>query len=336
MIRNLLALALVVSSTSWALAGSWADGLFEELSKDFGPVPRGPTLEHSFRLVNRTSSPVHVSNVRVSCGCVQATASREDIAPGKEAAIIARMDTRRFTGSKSVTIYVTFDQPSWDEAQLVVQAYGRDDIAMSPDAFEMGRISKGTGPASDVNVDLRGGDWRILSGSADSNYVRVKVKKLNESTGEANYQVEARLRPDTPVGRWYTDVWLNTSDPQVPRLRIPLTVEVDPALTLTPQVAALGKVKLGGESERRLLLRGAMPFRVLRIEGSDDQVSARDMTPEARASHVLAVHIKATRPGEVTKNLRVVTDLKEDPQIEFQATASVDAAAAQVSQSGQR
>ena len=36
-----------------AAAASWADRLFDEMSKDFGSVPRGPALVHHFRLVTR-------------------------------------------------------------------------------------------------------------------------------------------------------------------------------------------------------------------------------------------------------------------------------------------
>src|SRR6266404_3700461 len=59
-------LGLCSASSAWA---SWADGLFDELSRDFGSVPRGPTLQHPFRLVNRTGSHLHIASVRVSCGC---------------------------------------------------------------------------------------------------------------------------------------------------------------------------------------------------------------------------------------------------------------------------
>src|SRR5262249_15121454 len=66
---------------------SWADGLFDELSRDFGSVPRGPTLQHPFRVVNKTDQYVTISGVRVSCGCVSAQALKATLAPGEETAI---------------------------------------------------------------------------------------------------------------------------------------------------------------------------------------------------------------------------------------------------------
>ena len=40
------------------------------------------------------------------------------------------MDTTRFLGVKSVTIYVQFDQPNYQEVRLWVRANGRDDVMM--------------------------------------------------------------------------------------------------------------------------------------------------------------------------------------------------------------
>src|SRR5262245_10626034 len=90
---------------------SWADALFDDLSRDFGSVPRGPSVTHPFRIVNNTKQMVRIAGVRVSCGCTTARALQTSLAPGQETAILVQMDTRRFSGTKIVTVYVTFDLP---------------------------------------------------------------------------------------------------------------------------------------------------------------------------------------------------------------------------------
>src|SRR5260370_13163716 len=111
MFRYSLLLLALLGGTGRALASSWADGLCEEQVRDFGTVPRGPLLTHPFRVVNKTKETVHISSVRVSCGCTSARALQTTLAPGEETAILAEMDTRRFFNTKGVTIYVQFDQP---------------------------------------------------------------------------------------------------------------------------------------------------------------------------------------------------------------------------------
>src|SRR5580700_1686052 len=91
MLRYSLLSAVLLAAASPVQASSWADGMFDELSKDFGSVPHGTVAVHPFRLVNNTGSTVRVSNVRVSCGCTSARALQTTLAPGQETAILAQM-----------------------------------------------------------------------------------------------------------------------------------------------------------------------------------------------------------------------------------------------------
>src|SRR5262245_26262920 len=110
MLRSSLLVACVCL-TGTAQASSWTEALVPERSKDFGSVPRGTLLVHPFRVVNTTDKKVRVSNLRVSCGCVVAEMEHPELLPGQESTILAKMHTDRFRGGKTVSIYVTLDQP---------------------------------------------------------------------------------------------------------------------------------------------------------------------------------------------------------------------------------
>ena len=218
-------------------ASSWTERLFEQTHQDFGAVPRGQTLTHSFRIVNQTGSRVHVASVRVSCGCTTAKALQDDLAPNTESAILAQMDTRRFAGTKTVTIYVRFDYPQWEEVRLSVTANSREDITVSPESLSFDRIRRGSSPTAMATVALRGDrHWQVLGCKCDSAYVETTIKEQVSETDEIRYLITARVRPDLPVGRWYTAVWLTMGDPTATRIRVPLTVEIEPALSVRPQV----------------------------------------------------------------------------------------------------
>jgi hypothetical protein len=319
---------LVLVASVWlaasASAGSWADAMFEDLSKDFGTVPRGPTLSYAFRFTNNTEKPIHVAGVRVSCGCVSASALDQYVAPGESSAIQATMDTRRFVGLKNVTIYVTIDQPHWEEVRLWVQANGRDDITVSPEALALGRSKRGSSPTRSVTVTFLGdGQSQIVEVQRESNYVQTNVRELRRDGGEVSYQLMASIRPDAPVGKWYSDVWLKTNNASMPRIRVPLTVEIDAPLNVSSVAVTLGSVKPGAETERKIIVRGNNPFRITKVEGTDDQLTVSDSTPGSKAVHVLTLTFKPKAAGELNRKLKVLTDLKEDGEIEFEAKAVV-------------
>jgi hypothetical protein len=307
-----------------AFASSWADGLFDELSRDFGTVPRGTVLTHPFRLVNNTKNLVRISHVRVSCGCTSAHALQTTLKPGEETAILAQMDTRRFYSTKMVTVYVQFDQPNFEEVRLWVQANSRDDISVVPDSLTFGRIKRGVSPTSSVTVSfVGGGQYEITGATCDSNYIQTSYKLTRREGGDVVYELSAKIRADAPAGRWFTDVWLKTNNPSIPRIRVPLTVEIEAAVTASPGSIILGQIKAGTESERKLILRGVQPFRITGITGTDDVVTVRETNSESQTVHVLTVTLRPSIPGDLHRMIRIQTDLKTGGEIQFDAQAQV-------------
>jgi hypothetical protein len=307
-----------------AAASTWADKMFDEHSKDFGSVPRGPKLTHPFRLVNNTGYPVHISNVRASCGCVTAHVLHHDLAPGQETAVVVQMDTRMFQRDRNVTVFVQFDQPRIEEVRLWVQANSREDVSVSPDTLAFGRTKRGTSPTASVTVSFAGnGQWQVVGIASESNYVVTGMREVRRDGAEVAYELSARLRPDAPVGKWYTDIWLRTNNPTTPRIRVPLTVEIESALSVSPSTVVLGQVKSGTEAERKIIVRGVKPFRINQVLGTDPQWTVRDGTPDSKAVHVLTVTLKAKTPGDLNRTFRVISDLREEGDIEFHARAQV-------------
>src|SRR5262245_57710108 len=105
MFRHTLAAVAGLCLASSALAQTGLTALFDEKLHDFGTVQRGPMLAHTYRLTNTTRDTLRVQSVRVSCGCVTAQAAHAEIAPGGSSYVSITMDTRRFTGVKTVNIF---------------------------------------------------------------------------------------------------------------------------------------------------------------------------------------------------------------------------------------
>jgi len=324
MFRHCLAVVVGLGLVAPVSAAQWADGMFDELSKDFGSVPRGPVLSHPFHVTNNTTVPVRISGISVSCGCVSAEAAETVLQPGQKTVIRAQMRTNVFSGSKSVTIFVRFDQPQSEEVRLWVQANSRDDVTVAPEAFHFGQVKRATMPGGNVAVTFLGnGQWQVTGVQCDSNYVKTALKEQRRTPTEVSYQLNAQLRADAPVGKWYTDIWLKTNNPATPRVRIPLTVEIESALSISPSTVDLGQIKIGGTIERKVIIRGVKPFRVTEVQGGDDQIKVVETASDSKPVHVLAVTLNAKKAGDFTRTLRVITDLKEESEIEFQAKAKV-------------
>ncbi len=323
MLRYSLVLLAGLAVTAPASA-NWAEKMFEETSKDFGPVPRGPQLVHHFRLVNNTGTPVTISGIRVSCGCTSAYAIQGTLQPGEATAVVATMDTNRFVGSKAVTVYVTFGQPSFDEVRLLVQAYGRSDFAVTPDTLTFGQTRRGTNKTATATIVFYGTtDTRITEIKPESLYIKPEFKEIRRQDGEVAYEVTAHLRKDIPAGKWFADIWIKTNNPSLPQLRVPLTVEVESTLTAAPEAVAVGQVKAGSETEQRVIVRAAAPFKITAIDGTDALLSIKDNTTEAKEVHVLTIKLKAAKAGDLARTLHIHTDLPQDGNLDLPISARI-------------
>ncbi|HEU4634480.1 MAG TPA: DUF1573 domain-containing protein [Flavisolibacter sp.] len=54
----------------------------KEVEYDFGKIPQGKPVYHSFEVWNKTDAPLKLENVSASCGCTTPEWNREPIAAG--------------------------------------------------------------------------------------------------------------------------------------------------------------------------------------------------------------------------------------------------------------
>jgi len=294
-------------------AGTWADGLFDELSKDFGSVPRGAVLQHGFKIKNNTKDVVGLAGVRSSCGCTSAQLSKRYLQPGEETHLLVRMDSGRFRGLKTITLYVKLDRPEATEVRIWVKANSRDDIAVNPEVIDFKTVRTGEGGQAKIQVRFFGmPDAEIEGVSAGSGYIRAKVIETGQTDLESIFSVQVDLDKQAPVGRWYSDIWLDTNHQSSAKIRIPVRMEVVSALVASPATVEFGAIESGKEMERRVVVRGASPFRLLKIEGPES-VKARFSSDQAKTTHVVTLIAKGAALGPFFGEIRVLTDLAESP-----------------------
>src|SRR5262245_6194175 len=102
-----LAIGVLLIATASASAQGWAEKMFKGgLTHDFGTQPRGAQLEHSFTITNIYAVRMEITSLKSGCGCVTATAPKRVLEPRESTTINIRMDSRRFSGAKTVAVRV--------------------------------------------------------------------------------------------------------------------------------------------------------------------------------------------------------------------------------------
>jgi hypothetical protein len=325
MTRYVLGVLGVLAFSGFALAGP-AD-MFEEKEKDFGVSPKGTTLIHYFRFTNNTNQTVTLGQPRVSCGCVTPALTKTRLAPGESAVVVAYMDTRRiqYAGvTKSVIVYVPFTSPTFEEVALKVTTVTRDDLMMSPDTLAFGTVSKGKGSKVSTKVTFTSdANWEVKKASSTGAFVHPEFKLASRSGTTVTYDVTATLDKDCPAGNWASDLYLETSNSAVAKLRIPVTVNVVAPVAASPDAVAFGDVKMGTAPEQKVTIQGTAPFKILGVKGADDQLSVTVDKDAAQAVHTLTIAATPKAAGGFTRKVEILTDNKEQPTVIVQVTAKV-------------
>jgi hypothetical protein len=327
MYRAISIFMLVFLATHSAHAGP--SDLFSETVKDFGVTPRGSVLVHYFRFTNTTNQTLTIGNPRVSCGCVSATVSKNQVGPGETAAVIAFMDTRRIQTPnivKSVTIYVPFTGIVTEEAVLRVQTVARDDLVMIPDTLAFGVVAKGQSAKVSTKVSfLSDPNWSILEVKSSGAFVNAEQKLDSRKGNTITYEITATLDKACPVGNWTSDIYLKTSNPAVAQLRIPVTVQVTSAVAALPEAVAFGELQVGKSVEQKVTLKSGTgaPFKILQINGLDDELKAVVQQSESSAVQTVILAAHPNKLGGFHRTVEIVTDNPEQPKIIVPVTAKV-------------
>jgi hypothetical protein len=325
MTRFVLGIVGLLAFGSVGLAGP-AD-MFDEKEKDFGVSPKGTVLVHYFRFTNNTKNTVTLGQPRVSCGCVTPALTKNQLAPGEAAAVVAYMDTRRIPHAgvtKSVFVFVPFHSPTFEEVSLKVTTVTRDDLLMSPDTLAFGNVTKGKGAKATTKVTFTSDpNWEIKKASSTGAYVIPEFKLAARSGTTVTYEVTATLDKACPAGNWTSDVYLETSNAAVAKLRIPVTVNVTAAFAAKPEVESFGNVRMGSPLEQTVTLQSATPFKILSVKGTDEQLTVKVDKDAAQAVHTLTIAASPRAAGGFTRTVEIVTDNKDQPSVIVPVTAKV-------------
>ena len=333
MIRYVLTAAVVAVA---ATAGYGQVPDMPDKAKDFGPSSIGPVLVHYFPIENKTGATVRIGAPRIGCGCVSVSVAKGELAPGEKTFMTAYMDTKKIPQNqrnflKTVSVHVPFMVPNQPlrETKVDVACTGREDMSMSPDMLALGTVKKGTAGTAKLTITLFNNlVWTVTEAKSTGQFVKAEVKKVAGQPGQTVYEVTATVLDTCPAGNWMSDLFLVSATPGLEKYRIPVTVNVVPALVAEPGAVKLGEVLMPAAGpvvgpRPRITINGLSPFKILEVKTGDKQISAKVIYDDARPSHVIELELTPDKAGEFARDIEIVTDNKEMKSVIVPVSATV-------------
>jgi hypothetical protein len=285
------------------------------VTHDFGEVPHGTLLSHTFTVTNIYDVPVQVTEVRKSCTCLNYTPLTKALQPNETADFVVTMDAGKFVGFNAQTFYVTFGPKYVSTATLRVQATSRTEVSVTPGAVAFGTVPQGSKAAQSVTVKYggRARDWKLTEVMPVKGPFEVKVTEVGRGgplRGGAEYQVDVALKPTAAPGPLSEQVAIRTTDPAHPVVHVSVTGAVAAPVELNPGRVRFDGAAVGKPLTQRVLVRAAKPFRVLAVDGAGDGITVEVANGGAATPvHFLTVTFSPKAAGAVSRTLQVRTDL---------------------------
>jgi hypothetical protein len=158
-----------------------------------------------------------------------------------------------------------------------------------------------------------------------SSDVTARIQELGQSAqGAAQFLLTAILNPTVGNGFFRDEVTLFTNDPAVPTIPISVSARVQSAVTVSPSVLNLGRVRPGEVVRKTVLVRSSQPFKLTEVKPDHAELSATPDPDGARPLHTVNLTFKApTRTGPYHAVCEIATDLKDEPTAKLSTFAMI-------------
>jgi hypothetical protein len=104
-----------------------------------------------------------------------------------------------------------------------------------------------------------------------------------------------------------------------------VTVQVTSAVAALPEAVAFGELQVGKSVEQKVTLKSGTgaPFKILQINGLDDELKAVVQQSESSAVQTVILAAHPNKLGGFHRTVEIVTDNPEQPKIIVPVTAKV-------------
>jgi Protein of unknown function (DUF1573) len=324
----ILSLFAGFSTGTRARASDWIASVFPDRTHDFGNVARGSQVRHSFPVVNRSNSEVHIASWRPKCGCTDVKVGARAIPPGTQTTIEATIDTTRFQGRKDSGLTLIIDRPTYVEVDLNLTCFIRGEVTLSPGQIDFGTVRRSEKlPSAVLTLTYNGGraGWEIAEMKTQSAKVKAVAQRLNQTAGGlVQWTISATLQPSITNGYFKDEITLITNDTPAQTIPISVVANVQSAVSVTPSIINFGPIRAGQSVTKAVYVRSSAPFSLTKLEGDRAELRAVEPQPGSLATHTVNVTIQApSSPGPFYGIVSIKSDLKDEPAGQIKTFATV-------------
>lgn len=312
---SLCVLALIVSMAAPGplAAQEWAKSMFNQLSHDFGNVPKGKRPEFRFEIENKFKEDIRIRNVRSSCGCTTVSITKNLLKSWEKAEVVCLFNSHAFDGFKQATVTVQFERPFVGEVQLTVRGniIRASALSLTPEEIDFGQITGTKFPERVIKLERLGSPtFRIVDVKSTFPHIKVELKETARNASLVNYEMRTQLKPSVPSGVSEGDLFVVVEENNA-RRQVPIHFNAKVvALKISPEILTLSNVKPGQQVKKTIILQAGKPFDIVDVKCKTQAFRVRQKKKGARKVHLIdVIYTGEDKVGSHECELSFYTDL---------------------------
>ncbi|MDX1582022.1 MAG: DUF1573 domain-containing protein [Thermoanaerobaculia bacterium] len=290
--------------------------------QDFGTVPKGEVLTHSFKIKNTGDEDLEIIRVQPACGCTVADYDAV-IAPGETGRVEAAVKTEAFSGPINKSVTIQTNDPDTPTAQVAIRAVVKPFVEAYPAGFVRFNVLQGeTDKRSVILYSEEDEPFEIEGVDVPGDWVKVDYAKVPQSErapvgpeGQTQYKVDVTLGgPTAPVGPLMDKVQIHTNSKHQPVYQLSMSGVIRPAFNVSPTVLNFGEIDPAVHETVRVVTvstnskESPDAFRVEKVESTNPTLFTAEAKPTAPGQYEVEVRLsKDASAGDVDGDLKIYT-----------------------------
>ena len=223
---NLIMASLLLSTYATATSHAAQQITIKNPVFDFGSVPQGQKVEHTYIIRNSGDKPLSIRSVRPSCGCTAAQVSTPLVQPGRITEIKVTFNSSHFNGAIRKTIVLETDDPKAPIMMLTLQGLVTEEITVTPRQIDLGFLKFNATRETHVTV-INNGKRLVKLVSVSTPFPEISAK-LNNNIIKRGESVIITIVASAPRGPRIFSVYLtkNTDNPVQSDIFVPIYASI--------------------------------------------------------------------------------------------------------------
>ncbi len=287
--------------------------VFEEQTYDFGKIYQGEIVQHEFRFKNQGNDDLIINNVKSSCGCTAALASKNNIPKGETGEIQIKFNPGHYLGKVLKTVTVNSNDPENAASKLTITGEVCEEISINPRLVNFGIVKKGESCSRNLEIRIAPElKIEIKKIESPNPYITIVQKKTSDNI----YSCQITMNKNDYIGKFNGIIFVYTNNNKQEKIDVPFYGEIIGDVTIYPEMLLFGVVKKNQEVKRTIVINFMnKDVKIEKIEADPDVINYAVSELNNNSKKIDVKLSKDTTPGKITGSLKIYTNSAIQPVI---------------------